>query len=60
MTFLLLAIQSAVCVFAVWTVKRFGIITCEFTAAIADWERHSLGVPPQILPEITSDISPRL
>ncbi|WWD06901.1 GDP-mannose transporter 1 [Kwoniella europaea PYCC6329] len=27
MTFLLLAIQSAVCVLAVWSVKRFGIIT---------------------------------
>lgn len=30
MTFLLLAIQSAVCVIAVWTVKRLGIITCKW------------------------------
>lgn len=29
MTFLLLAIQSAVCVLAVWSVKRAGFITCE-------------------------------
>jgi len=30
MTFLLLAIQSAVCVIAVWSVKRLGVITCEY------------------------------
>jgi hypothetical protein len=29
MTFLLLAIQSAVCVLAVYTVKRAGVITCK-------------------------------
>jgi GDP-mannose transporter len=29
MTFLLLAIQSGVCVLAVTTVKRLGMITCE-------------------------------
>jgi hypothetical protein len=29
MTFLLLAIQSSVCVLAVWSVKRMGIITCK-------------------------------
>lgn len=29
MTFLLLAIQSGVCVLAVWGVKRAGIISCE-------------------------------
>jgi len=28
MTFLLLAIQSTVCVLAVWSVKRMGVITC--------------------------------
>jgi GDP-mannose transporter len=31
MTFLLLSIQSAVCVIVVWTVKRMGIITCMST-----------------------------
>lgn len=30
MTFLLLAIQSGVCVLAVWSVKRLGMITCEW------------------------------
>lgn len=29
MTFLLLAIQSSVCVLAVWSVKRLGVINCE-------------------------------
>ena len=29
MTFLLLAIQSSVCVLAVWSVKRIGLISCE-------------------------------
>lgn len=32
MTFLLLCIQSAVCVLAVGTVKRLGLITCECTS----------------------------
>lgn len=31
MTFLLLAIQSGVCVLAVWSVKKLGVITCEPT-----------------------------
>lgn len=32
MTFLLLAIQSSVCVLAVWSVKRMGVITCELSS----------------------------
>jgi GDP-mannose transporter len=34
MTFLLLAIQSGVCVLAVWSVKKLGIITCEWNAEL--------------------------
>lgn len=35
MTFLLLAIQSSVCVLAVWSVKRMGVITCAPTLMLA-------------------------
>ena len=36
MTFLLLAIQSGVCVLVVWTVKRVGIITCTSSLSRVD------------------------
>jgi hypothetical protein len=47
MTFLLLAIQSGVCVLAVWGVKRAGVISCErFLRSIFICGPNVHGVPP--------------